>query len=112
MLSISVKELHKKLVSKEDLFLIDVRTKSEHDGFNIGGLLLPLHTLLRNIARIPEDKPVVIYCEKGIRSQIAIQRLQQKSDFKNLLNLNGGMDAWINQFGHSSELQIKAVIGD
>jgi len=35
----------------------------------------------------------VLYCEKGIRSSIAIQRLEA-SGFNNLYNLAGGMKAW------------------
>jgi adenylyltransferase/sulfurtransferase len=43
---------------------------------------------------IPSDQPVVVYCKKGIRSQIAIQRLEEKLGLTNLINLKGGMDAW------------------
>jgi rhodanese-related sulfurtransferase len=42
---------------------------------------------------LPRDKAVVLYCEKGIRSVIAIQRLEA-AGFTNLYNLAGGMKAW------------------
>ena len=112
MLSISVIELQRKIAGKEGIVLIDVREVYEHRAFNIGGLHIPLHTLLQNINLIPGDKPVVIYCQKGIRSQLAIQRLKQKSGFENLLNLTGGMYAWVKQFGHPSGLQTKTAVGD
>ena len=41
--------------------------------------------------QIPKEKTVVFYCRKGIRSQIAIQRLQDRFGFTNLLNLKGGI---------------------
>jgi rhodanese-related sulfurtransferase len=42
---------------------------------------------------IPRDTDVVLYCEKGIRSVIAIQRLEA-AGYTNLANLTGGMSAW------------------
>jgi adenylyltransferase/sulfurtransferase len=42
---------------------------------------------------IPKDKDVVLYCEKGIRSVIAIQRLES-AGYENLINLTGGMKGW------------------
>ena len=94
MLSISVQELQQKILAGEDIQLIDVRENWEHESFNIGGMLIPLGSLLENIDLIEKNKPVVIYCQKGIRSQLAIQRLQQKFNFNNLVNLSGGMAAW------------------
>ena len=51
-------------------------------------------TVTQNIDQIPIDKPVIFYCEKGIRSIIIIQRLEDKYGFTNLVNLTGGMQAW------------------
>jgi len=98
MLSISVNELRQKLENKEDILLIDVREEWEHEAFNIGGVLIPMNTIFENSDRITANKPVVMYCQKGIRSQIIIQRLQQKYNYTNLINLTGGMDAWKKEF--------------
>jgi rhodanese-related sulfurtransferase len=49
--------------------------------------------LPQRIQELPKDKDVVLYCEKGIRSVIAIQRLET-AGFHNLINLAGGMYAW------------------
>lgn len=94
MLSITVKELQKKIRDKEDIILIDVREPWEHELFNIGGTLITLHTIFENIELVNKEKPVVLYCQKGIRSQIAIQRLRQRYNYTNLINLSGGMEAW------------------
>lgn len=94
MLSISVEEFQTKLSAGEAIQLIDVREQFEHDQFNIGGELIPLADILQKISSIAIDKPVILYCEKGIRSQIAIQRLQQKFNFTNLYNLSGGIAKW------------------
>jgi len=99
MLSITASALKQKIDNREDFQLIDVREPDEHEEFNISGDLIPLSTVVKHIERIATDKPVIIYCRKGIRSQIAIQRLQEKFPFHNLFNLIGGTEAWRKQFG-------------
>jgi len=96
MKSITAKELSTLLHNNSNLQLIDVREPEEHAEFNIGGELIPLGEVVQQIAKIAVDKPVVIYCHRGIRSQIAIQRLQEKFPFNNLFNLIGGTAAWKN----------------
>ena len=98
---ISVSELKEKLKDPDSLQLVDVREPWEHELFNIGGTLIPLGSLIENINKISTSKTVVFYCQKGIRSQIAIQRLEQKLQLTNLVNLQGGMDAWQKDEGSS-----------
>jgi rhodanese-related sulfurtransferase len=98
MNSITVNELKQKIENAEDFQLIDVREPDEHAAFNIGGELIPLSFITQHSEKICKDRPVIIYCRKGIRSQIAIQRLQQKFPFTNLINLIGGTEAWRKQF--------------
>lgn len=99
MNSITAAELKQKIDNAEDFQLIDVREDFEHEEFNIGGKLIPLHEIAQQSEEINTDKPVIIYCRKGIRSQIAIQRLLEKFPFTNLFNLIGGTEAWKKQFG-------------
>ena len=99
MQSISVHDLNNMLNAKDEIQLIDVREEDEHLVFNIGGLLLPLGIIQNHLDKIRTDIPVVFYCRKGVRSMIAIQKLEQKYPFGNLLNLSGGMDEWIDVFG-------------
>jgi adenylyltransferase/sulfurtransferase len=96
--SITAISLKQKIDSGEDLQLIDVRELYEHEEFNIGGQLIPLSEIVQQVEKIETNKPVIIYCRKGIRSQVAIQRLQQKFPFTNLTNLIGGTEAWRKQF--------------
>jgi rhodanese-related sulfurtransferase len=93
--SISVIELQQKVNNHDDFMLIDVRESFEREHFNIGGLHIPMQTVFERIDEIPKDKNVVIYCQKGIRSMIVIQRLSEKFGYQNLINLQGGMDAWL-----------------
>ena len=91
---ITVTALKKQLEQGDDILLVDVREPFEHQHFNIGGLLIPFGEIMQHAALFDTSKSVVCYCAKGIRSQIAIQRLQDKFGFTNLINLEGGMDAW------------------
>lgn len=93
MISISANEL-KVLLSDPGIFLVDVREQYEHDAFNIGGLLIPLDEIVARIHEIPTDQKVILYCKRGIRSMIAIQKLHLKNPELNLINLSGGMEAW------------------
>lgn len=81
-------------LSKETVFLLDVREAEEHADFNIGGILIPLGEAVAQYQQIPTHQTVIVYCKKGIRSQIAIQRLEDKFGFTNLINLKGGLEAW------------------
>ena len=87
-------EILQQQLSKEAVFLLDVREAEEHADFNIGGLLIPLGEVVAQYQQIPTHQTVIVYCKKGIRSQIAIQRLEDKFGFTNLINLKGGLEAW------------------
>ena len=101
MQNISAKELFTALNDGTDLILIDVREAFEHNEFNIGGILIPFQEILNHHLIINKNTPVVFYCEKGVRSQIAIQRLEEKFGFTNLINLTGGMSAWKKQINNN-----------
>jgi rhodanese-related sulfurtransferase len=94
MKSITAKALKQLLVAAPTTVLIDVREPYENEVFNIGGTLIPLGDIMQHAAAIPTHVPVVVYCKKGIRSAIAIQRLQAKYGMENLINLQGGLSNW------------------
>jgi rhodanese-related sulfurtransferase len=79
----------------KDFLLIDVRESWEREQYSIGGTHIPMGELISRTNELPKDRDVVLYCEKGIRSFLAIQRLEA-AGFHNLFNLSGGMKAWKN----------------
>jgi len=93
MKELTVKELKAWQEGNHPFLLVDVREAYEHEAFNIGGALIPLGELMTRKDEINKDQPVVIYCEKGIRSILAIQRLEAFG-FEQLYNLQGGMKAY------------------
>lgn len=70
--------------------LIDVREPHEYAQKNIGGELIPMHTVKDNLSRIREDIPVIVHCQMGGRSRKIVDFLYEKG-FKNVYNLKGGL---------------------
>jgi molybdopterin/thiamine biosynthesis adenylyltransferase/rhodanese-related sulfurtransferase len=88
-------DLQQQLESEYAPFLLDVREPEEFTVSHLpGATLLPLGSLEKGVASIPRHHPVVVYCRSGRRSAQAIERLQTEFGFANLLNLDGGIEAW------------------
>jgi adenylyltransferase/sulfurtransferase len=98
MKQLNPQELRALLDSGKPLALIDVREPEERSLFHIGGTLIPLPEIMEHIDEVPTDRPVVLYCKMGVRSQIAIQRLEDRYGWTHLYNLAGGIEAWKKAF--------------
>lgn len=93
MKKITPAELKDWMSTDKSFILIDVREEWEHANFSIGGNNIPLGEIITRKKEIDPQQTAIIYCEKGIRSVIAIQRLEAEG-YANLYNLQGGMSAW------------------
>jgi adenylyltransferase/sulfurtransferase len=88
-------ELKALMDDDEDLCLLDVRTPQEFEICRIeGAQLIPLNQLMEKVHRLDTAQEIVVHCKSGIRSQQAIQQLQQ-AGFKKLSNLQGGILDWV-----------------
>lgn len=84
----------KELIEKgEQIVLVDVREAYEHEGFNIGGTLIPLNQLRQRFRELDADKKIVVYCQRGNRSAYAVNFLVQRG-FENAKTLAGGIEDW------------------
>ncbi len=72
--------------------LLDVRTKDEFDEHHLPGARnLPVSDLRGQLATLPKDKPIVVYCAVGSRSKAAANMLAAAGyDARNL----GAMGNW------------------
>jgi rhodanese-related sulfurtransferase len=90
-------ELVKHLQAGENWLMLDVRQPEEWRICNLShrgrALLAPLNQLPAFQDKLPSDTPIAVYCHHGIRSQYAIQYLEQQG-FTELYNLSGGIHAW------------------
>jgi rhodanese-related sulfurtransferase len=82
------------MLQAKDFTLINVKTPymGEIDGTD---LYIPYDQLKARASELPGDKnaKVLVYCRSGGESAVAAQTLLDLG-YKNIWNLNGGMDAW------------------
>lgn len=93
MKNITAEELKGWIAEHRNFMLIDVRENWEHQACNLGGVNIPLGELISRKEELDNSLPIIIYCEKGIRSVIAIQRLETHG-FTDMYNLTGGISKW------------------
>jgi hydroxyacylglutathione hydrolase len=58
-----------------------------------GALNIPVGHLPRRLAEIPRDKPLVVYCASGYRSQVAASWLRAHG-YAQVTNLPSGKASW------------------
>ncbi len=84
----------KKCLDQDAIILIDVREADEHQAESIEkAILIPLSEF--SIEKVPStDKPIVIHCKSGGRSEHACQTLLRQDPNLDVSNLKGGILAW------------------
>ena len=74
--------------------LIDVRTAEEFElGTIPGARHIDVNTLRERLDEITHDKPVVLFCQIGLRGYLAWRILHQ-AGYKEIFNLSGGYKTW------------------
>jgi phage shock protein E len=69
--------------------VVDVRTEAEfRGGAYPGAMNVPLGELSSRLARIPKEKPVVVYCASGARSAMAA-RILRRAGYADVSNAGG-----------------------
>jgi molybdopterin/thiamine biosynthesis adenylyltransferase/rhodanese-related sulfurtransferase len=95
--AISAHELKRKMDACEAFELIDVREPFECEIARIDGAkLIPLGEITERTDELQHELPIIVHCHSGARSAQAVQLLQQRG-FRNVYNLEGGIDAWSDQ---------------
>ncbi|TFB21406.1 MBL fold metallo-hydrolase [Filobacillus milosensis] len=99
---IGVKELVKKIIQGERLYILDVRTKKSFDDWKVEGknvevINLPSSELLEVIdtvmEKVPKGEKLYVICAKGKSSLMAAEKIVQKG-YDNIYSIEGGMRAW------------------
>jgi len=83
------------LLAKEpNTLIVDVRTEAEREQVRIpGSVAVPLADVLKGVAGLPKDKPLLLVCAVGGRSYAAGLYLAQEK-YPRIYNLRGGISAW------------------
>lgn len=88
--------------------LIDVRTPEEFEVMTLPGARnIPLDRLRERLAEIDRDKPVVLFCQIGLRGYLATRILLQ-AGFTDVRNLTGGFKT----YSYATEKQANPDIFD
>ena len=92
--NLSASELRQQLRSAAPPLLLDVRGPLEFERRHLpGAQLLPLPELAARAAEVPRTRPVVVYCQSGVRSAQAVALLQSLG-YANVRTLSGGLEEW------------------
>lgn len=79
-----------------DHLLLDVRTPEEFNSGHIAGAVnISIDELAQRLNEVPQDKPVVLYCRSGNRSNQASQILE-RAGYAEIYDL-GGIINWAQQ---------------
>lgn len=77
-------------------FMLDVREPFEWQEYHMpGAVLIPLGQLSRRVSEVPKDRPIVVVCRSGNRSEVGRDILLQ-AGFIAVTSMDGGMRAWRN----------------
>ena len=97
--SLTPKQVARRLRQAPDqTVLLDVRTRVENEISSISGAVnIPLDELEGRMKELRgwNDKTIFVFCQAGVRSLKAIERLQ-KAGIDNLVNMDGGIARWEN----------------
>jgi rhodanese-related sulfurtransferase len=83
------------LYNHEHAVIIDIRSKESYEGGHIVGAISMTAEHLQNNKKLQKyaQKPLIIVCNSGRTSLIAVKSLH-KEGFNRALSLAGGMNAW------------------
>lgn len=78
-----------------EVFLLDVRGATEYAEAHISSAHnIPVGHLPRRLAEVPSDRPIVVYCASGYRSQIAASWLRAQG-YAQVMNLPDSKATWM-----------------
>ena len=89
-------ELHSYLQSAQSTLpkLLDVREHWEFEKCHLdGSILVPMRQIPDILNDLDPDQETVIICHHGIRSR-AVAAYLANNDFRQIINLSGGIDEW------------------
>ncbi|WP_314210079.1 rhodanese-like domain-containing protein [uncultured Actinomyces sp.] len=98
MKEIKVDELRRRLEAGEDLVVLDVREPDEVARSAITGSVdIPLGQVVDRMSELDPARPTAVICAAGVRSAKAIEALTTAGYAGELVNVTGGMKAWLSQ---------------
>lgn len=92
---VSVTVANTMIEQRPSLVILDVRNQSEYDSGHIrNAKLIPVWQLAARLDELSKSDEILVYCEKGARSQTASLTLADNG-FQHVYNMLEGITAWI-----------------
>ena len=91
---LSAEELKNKMAEKGHL-LLDVREEYEYEDNNIGGINMPLSSVLGRIEELKRYPEITICCASGKRSAAMAVHLAKKLESHKINSLKGGIESYL-----------------
>jgi glyoxylase-like metal-dependent hydrolase (beta-lactamase superfamily II) len=100
--TVTSKELARKIINHEEIFIIDARNTDDFDDWKIEGknvdiINAPYFELLEGVDpivdKLPKNKEIFVICAKGGSSEFVAEQVAE-AGFTNVYSLEGGMKAW------------------
>ncbi len=105
IIDITVDQAYEAYISDEGYVFVDVRTESEYkSGYIKGAILIPLSDINKRLSELPEDSPIVLYCNgSSCNRSGAAARILIENGFEKVYDMGGtGIFEWIEK-GYPSE---------
>jgi hydroxyacylglutathione hydrolase len=91
---LTVQDLRKRVASKEDIVIVDVRRENEwNEGHIEGSRRIYVGKLEKEANSLPRHSPIILICKTGNRSSFGASVLL-RAGFDRVHNCLGGIDAW------------------
>ena len=94
MIEMTAAELKTHIQKDPNTILIDVRENWEYKiAYIQNSVHIPISEIQNKMHDYDEEKTIAFICHHGIRSRLVGLYFEQ-NDFKNIINLRGGIDSW------------------
>jgi len=91
VMSVDAKKIIEK---KKNVYLLDVRTSEEFRQARMkGGVLIPINEIERRLVEVPKNRPILVYCAVGSRSNLVAKYLVNKG-YGEVYNMVDGLVGW------------------
>jgi rhodanese-related sulfurtransferase len=92
--NISSFEARRLIGQKKNIYLLDVRTPDEFRQARMkGSVLIPISEIEQRIAEVPKNRPVLVFCAVGSRSNLVAGFLAGKG-YVEVYNMQDGLIGW------------------
>lgn len=87
-------DTRKIIEQKKNVYLLDVRTPGEYQQARLkGSVLIPINEIERRLNEVPRNRPVVVFCAVGSRSNLVAGFLASKG-YREVYNMQDGLMGW------------------